>query len=36
VLSVVRKRSFLSLSPERQQVDDIIRAEGAIIRRSFA
>jgi hypothetical protein len=36
LLSVVRKRSFLSLSPERQEVDDIIRAEGAIIRRSFA
>ena len=36
MLSVVRKRSFPSLSPGRQEVDDIIRAEGAIIRRSFA
>ena len=32
MLSVIRKRSFLSLSPGVESASDIIRAEGAIIR----
>jgi len=36
VLSVIRRRSFLSLSPVWRGLGDIIRAEGAIIRQSFS
>jgi hypothetical protein len=36
VLSVIRKRSFLSVPPALEGPSDIIRAEGAIIRQTSA
>jgi hypothetical protein len=36
MLSVIRKRSFLSVPPALEGPSDIIRAEGAIIRQSSA